>query len=98
MTRGDQFRVADFPDVRSPEFAAEFDQVRALGGKDSALRTEDEAEIALFWEDGPWGITAPGHFLYIALQVMQDRRFDFLDTARNFALLGATQADASIQA
>lgn len=98
MTSSSQFRVPEFPDIKSPEFAEQFDLVRSLGGKDSTLRTEDQAEIALFWEDGPWGITPPGHFLYIGLQVMQDRGFDFLDHARHFALLGATQADASIQA
>lgn len=98
MTSPSQFRPGDFPDPRSPEFAEQFDMVRRLGGKDSTVRTEDEAEIALFWEDGPWGVTPPGHFLFIALQVMQDRGFDFLDHARNFALLGATQADASINA
>ncbi|MEP3421806.1 MAG: vanadium-dependent haloperoxidase [Erythrobacter sp.] len=98
MTSPAQFRVDAFPDPRSPEFAEQFEQVRALGGKDSQLRTADQSEIALFWEDGPWGITPPGHFLYIALQVMQDRGYDFLDHARHFALLGATQADASINA
>lgn len=98
MNTSSQFRVADFPDVRSPEFAREFEEVRMLGGKDSTSRTQDQSQIALYWEDGPWGITPPGHFLYIAVQVMQDRGFDFLDMARNFALLGATQADASIQA
>ncbi|MEO0905961.1 MAG: vanadium-dependent haloperoxidase [Pseudomonadota bacterium] len=98
MTRSSQFRVSDFPDPRSPEFAEQFEMVRALGGKNSTTRTADQSEIALFWEDGPWGITPPGHFLYIAIQVMQDRGFDFLDIARNFAFLGATQADASINA
>ncbi|MEM1053687.1 MAG: vanadium-dependent haloperoxidase, partial [Pseudomonadota bacterium] len=98
MTSSSQFRVPDFPDVKSPEFAEQFELTRTLGGKDSTKRTADQAEIALFWEDGPWGITPPGHFLYIGLQVMQDRGFDFLDHARNFALMGATQADASINA
>lgn len=98
MTHPEQFRVVDFPDPRSREFAEQYDLVRRLGGKNSAERTEDQAEIALFWEDGPWGITPPGHFLYIALQVMQDRGYDFLDQARNFAFMGATQADASISA
>jgi len=98
MTSSSQFRVPDFLDKKSPEFAEQFELVRALGGKNSTARTADEAEIALFWEDGPWGITPPGHFLYIGLQVMQDRGYDFLDHARHFALLGATQADASIQA
>ena len=32
------------------------------------------------------------------MQVMQDRSFDFLEMARAFALIGATQADASINA
>ncbi len=98
MTSSSQFRVQEFLDPRSTEFAEQFEQVKMLGGKNSPERTADQAEIALFWEDGPWGITPPGHFLYIALQVMQDRGYDFLDHARNFALLGATQADASIQA
>ncbi|MEL7188623.1 MAG: vanadium-dependent haloperoxidase [Pseudomonadota bacterium] len=98
MTSSSQFRVPQFPDVRSPEFAEQFELVKSLGGKDSKTRTADQAEIALFWEDGPWGITPPGHFLYIGLQVMQDRGYDFLDHARHFALMGATQADASINA
>jgi len=98
MKSPDQFRVPEFLDPRSPEIAEQFDLVRRLGGKDSTERTQDQSEIALFWEDGPWGVTPPGHFLFIALQVMQDRGFDFLDHARHFALLGATQADASINA
>ncbi len=98
MTSSSQFRSSDFPDPCSPEFAEDFDLVRRLGCKNSTIRTEDQSEIALFWEDGPWGITPPGHFLLIAIQVMQDRGFDFLDMARAFALLGATQADASINA
>ena len=98
MTSTSQFRVPEFLDTRSPEFAEQFEQVKMLGGKNSPERTTDQSEIALFWEDGPWGITPPGHFLYIALQVTQDRGFDFLDHARHFALLGATQADASINA
>lgn len=98
MTSPSQFRSDPFLDPRSPEFAEDFDLVRTLGGADSQVRTPDHAEIALFWEDGPWGITPPGHFLLIAVQVLQDRGFDFLDMARAFALLGATQADASINA
>ncbi len=98
MTASDQFQPAEFYDPASPEFAADFDLIRQLGAADSAIRTEDQSEIALFWEDGPWGITPPGHFLLIAMQVLQDRGLDFLDMARAFALLGMTQADAAINA
>ena len=98
MTSSSQFRSDPFPDAQSPEFAEDYELICRIGGKDSAERTADQSQIALFWEDGPWGITPPGHFIYIAMQVMQDRGFDFLDMARAFALLGATQADASINA
>ena len=96
MTSGSQFRVSDFHDAASPEFAEEFDTIRRLGGADSSIRTADESEIALFWEDGPWGATVPGHFLYISMQLLQDRGLNFIDLARAFALLGMTQCDASI--
>lgn len=98
MTSNTQFRPADFYDPASPEFAAEFEHIRILGASDSPVRTPDQSEIALFWEDGPWGITPPGHFILIAIQVLQDCGFDFLDFARAFALIGMTQCDSAITA
>lgn len=98
MTSGSQFRVTDFHDPASPEFADEFDMIRRLGGADSTLRTADQSEIAMFWEDGPWGITPPGHFIYIAMQLLQDRGLSFIELAHAFALIGMTQCDASISA
>ena len=96
MTSGSQFRASDFYDPASPEFAENFDTTRLLGGADSTIRTADQSEIALFWEDGPWGITPPGHFIYIAMQLLQDRGLSFIELARAFALIGMTQCDASI--
>ena len=96
MKSGSQFRVSGFYDAASPEFAEEFDTVRRLGGMDSSVRTADQSEIALFWEDGPWGITPPGHMIYIAMQLLQDRGLSFIELARAFALIGMTQCDASI--
>lgn len=98
MTSGAQFRPDIFHDPRSPEFAEEFENIRLLGGGDSNVRTKEQSEIALFWEDGPWGITPPGHFIYIGMQVLQDRGLSFMELARGFALLGMTQCDASINA
>lgn len=98
MTSSSQFRAPNFHHPESPEFAQEFDHIRRIGGARSALRTPDQAEIAIFWEDGPWGITPPGHFLCIAAQVLQHKPMSFVDRARAFALLGMTQCDASISA
>lgn len=98
MQSGSQFRADSFYDPASPEFAEEFDHIRRLGGKNSTIRTKEQEEIALFWEDGPWGVTPPGHFLLIAMQVLKRRNLDFIEMARAFALLGMTQCDASISA
>lgn len=98
MTSSSQFRAPNFYHPESPEFAQEFDHVRRMGGAKSNLRTPNQSEIALFWEDGPWGISTPGHFLYIAAQVLQHKPMSFVERARAFALLGMTQCDASISA
>lgn len=98
MTSGSQFRAVDFYDPKSPEFANEFATIKSLGGADSTIRTDDQSQIALFWEDGPWGITPPGHFIYIGIQLLQDKGMSFIELARAFALMGMTQADASISA
>ena len=96
MTGGSQFRAPDFHDPASPEFAEEFNTIRRLGGADSEVRTADQSEIAMFWEDGPWGVTPSGHLICIGIQLLQDRGLDFVDLARAFALIGMTQCDASI--
>lgn len=98
MTSGSQFQAPPFHDPSGPEFAAEFRRIKALGGKNSTIRTPDEDEIALFWEDGPWGLTPPGHFMLIGIQILQARQLNFMEQARAFALLGMTQCDASISA
>ena len=98
MTSGSQFRSNGFYDPKSPEFAEAFQLIKELGGTNSNVRTEDESKIALFWENGPWGATVPGHFMFIAIQVLQNRGLSFVDLAKAFALLGMTQCDASINA
>ena len=98
MKSGSQFRAPGFYDPASPEFAEEFDRIRRLGGMDSAIRTAEQEQTALFWEDGPWGVTAPGHMICIAIQILQDRGLSFIELARAFALIGMTQCDASISA
>nr|MBI1228753.1 phosphatase PAP2 family protein [Cytophagales bacterium] len=90
------FLANDFPDPRSPEFAEQYNRVKEIGAYDSKSRTEDETEIAFFWEDGPRGVTPPGHWLIVAMNVTQDMNLSLLEQARMFALLSLGQADAAI--
>lgn len=96
MTSASEFSVQNFYDPRSPEFAQEFENARLMGGSESRIRTKKQSDISLFWEDGPWGITPPGHMTFIAMEVLQNRGLSFIDLARAFALIGMTQCDASI--
>lgn len=50
MARPSQFRPAGPPSLRSAKWAAEYDEVKALGAKNSSTRTPEQTETALFWE------------------------------------------------
>lgn len=98
MSRGDQFRVPPPPPLSGEVFADAFDEVSELGRADSALRTDDETEIAYFWEDGAGSVSPPGHWNVIAQDLARRFGNELLDNARLFALLGIAQADAGISA
>lgn len=90
------FLAATFPDPRSPEFTRQFTSIRELGGTKSPIRTADQTQIAFFWEDGPRGVTPPGHWQIIAMDVVQGMGLPLIEQARLFALMSAAQADAAI--
>ena len=92
-----EFLAPEFMDIRSPEFTEEYRYIKAIGGsgKDT-IRTVDQTQIAFFWEDGPRGVTPPGHWQIIAMRVAQDMNLSLLEQARMHALLSMGQADAAI--
>jgi len=96
MTHGDQFRQDGPPELTDQAYTEAYNEVRALGGTRSLKRTADQTEIAYFWVDGPGTATPPGHWHVIAQNVLADRNLSLVDTARLFALLGMTNADAAI--
>jgi membrane-associated phospholipid phosphatase len=96
MTSAGQFPPADPPPLTSREYAAGFNEVKALGGRDSAARTADQTVIAWFWNDAEGTATPVGHWNRIAQVVARDRGLGLADNARLFALLNITLADAGI--
>ncbi|HVK11712.1 MAG TPA: phosphatase PAP2 family protein [Gemmataceae bacterium] len=89
-------RPPEPPALTSPEFAAAFRQVQALGSRDSRMRTAEQTEIAKFWADGEGTVTPPGHWNRIAAAVARDRGLSRAETARLFAMLNVALADAAI--
>lgn len=96
MTSGSQFRPVAPPTLDSPEYAADFNQVKDLGRIDSATRTADQSEIALIWAANAGTVTPPGQFNQIAQQVVNNNGLGLAEKARTFAMLGITVADAAI--
>ena len=92
------FRPAPPPELTSFEFTEAFMEVKALGAADSSTRTDDETELAFFWEDGAGSATPPGHWQIIAREFAIRAGFTLSENARLFALLSIAQADAAIAA
>src|SRR5207248_11759827 len=93
---GSQFRPRDPPDIRSPAFATNFNEVKSLGAWNSVTRTAEQTEIAWFWIDGEGTSTPPGHWNQIAQTVALSRGLTLAENARLFALLNIALADAGI--
>ena len=96
MTSGSQFRQGAPPTPLASEYTAAFQEVESLGRVNSAARTADQTQIALFWADGGGTATPPGHWHVIAQGISQEKHLGLLDNARLFALLAITGADAAI--
>jgi hypothetical protein len=87
----DQFRSAPPPALTSAQYTADFNEVRAVGGKVSAKRTQDETHYAAFWyefSDIGWN--------RIARVVARNHAQDLWQRARTFALVNAVLADSYI--
>lgn len=98
MSSGSQFRGAAPPSITSAAYASAYNQVKEIGSLNSATRTQDQTNIALFWIDGPGTATPPGHMLRIATTIAQQQNLSVSESARLFALLGLAVADAGVAA
>jgi membrane-associated phospholipid phosphatase len=96
LAGGSQFRPPTPPALTSSDYATAFNEVKSLGRIDSATRTADQTQIALFWRDPVGAAYAFGHWNKIAEGVSVAQGLDLVDNARLFALLNIATADALI--
>ena len=90
-----QFRSEGPYELTSTEYAADFNEVKALGAAVGLPtdRTADQTHIALFWQSQPlhtWN--------FVARNLVTDPAFDvsLADSARLFAMMNLSAADAAI--
>jgi hypothetical protein len=86
-----QFRPDGPSPLTSEEYAADLEQVKALGRLDSAIRTEEQTRVALFWTDHDipqWNRNL--------LRLATERGLGPTQTARMLAMVHVAGSDAMI--
>jgi hypothetical protein len=91
MQSSAQFRTAGPLPLGSAAYAAEFNEVKALGSTNSATRTPTQTYIAKWWQSTPvvsWN--------EVASDLIARDHLDIVDSARLLAMQNLTAADAAI--
>jgi PAP2 superfamily len=91
LLRASQFRPPAPPALTSAKYAAAINEVKALGAAAGSVRTTDQTQIGLFWNPPIWAA-----WNRIAQTAVLGRRAGLVHSARTFALLNITFADAAI--
>jgi hypothetical protein len=94
LRRSSQFRPRQPYKVTSAKYAADYNEVRMLGGDDLATpsaRTADQTEIGRFWLE-----SSPLAWNRLARAVSASRGLDLWENARLFGLLNLAMADGYI--
>ncbi len=98
LKKASQFRPGPPRDLDDKRYLMDWAEVRLVGAYDSQARSDDQTQIAYFWEDGVRTSGPVGHWNTIAAQVVGEGHNDLLQNARFFAVLNIALADSSIAA
>lgn len=83
--------VAPAPELNSQEYTDGYNEVKEIGALNSATRTTEQRNSALFWD------TANGAtWIRVGLTIAEDEGLDTLGLARAFSTLSVGLADAAI--
>jgi membrane-associated phospholipid phosphatase len=91
LTSASQFRPDGPPDLASARYAADLDEVKLLGAANSATRTPDQTDIAVFWT-----ANTPVLWNRLAVSIAGERRLTLSSSARLLMRLNVAMADAVI--
>jgi hypothetical protein len=89
----DQFRTAGPDALTSAAYAADVNEVEALGALNSSVRTPQQSHLAAFWQSNP----AP-NYNALARRFVDEQSLDTRQSALLLAMVDLTAADAIINA
>ena len=91
MTSPTQFRPEAPVPLAGAQWAADYNEIKALGGKTSTARSARQTEDARFWL-----ITGPQSYYPIVRQLVAAKKMTLVESARFLALTAVATADAYI--
>jgi len=91
MKSGSQFRPGPPIDLKSREWAENYNEIKAIGAKNSTTRTPIQTETGRLWL-----YTGPGTFMPLAVQLAQAKGLGVNENARLFTLVAMATADAMV--
>ena len=91
MKSGSQFRPGPPIDLKSREWAENYNEIKAIGAKNSTTRTPLQTETGRLWL-----YTGPGTFMPLAVQLAQAKGLSVNENARLFTLVAMATADAMV--
>jgi PAP2 superfamily len=88
ISSAEQLRSRGPNRLESGIYAKDFNETKELGAANSATRTPEQTEIALYWDQAPWD--------EILVSLTESQNLNTNDTARLLAMVSLAGADASI--
>ena len=86
-----QFRPAPPPLLTSAVWTRDIDEIRAIGARNSSVRTREQTEVARFWV-----LTGPPSWNPVVRSLAKSKNLSPIENARLFALVNIAAADAFI--
>jgi hypothetical protein len=91
MTSPTQFRPGAPIPINGAQWAADYNEIKMLGGKTSTARSAQQSEDGRFWL-----ITGPQSYYPIVRQLVAAKKMSLIDSARFMALVSVATADSFI--
>ena len=91
MTSASQFRPGPPPDLKSEQWARDYNEIKAVGSKNSKTRNQDQTDIAKFWE-----VTGPTIYHGLVRSLADSPGRDVTQNARLYMAVTQATDDAMI--
>ena len=93
MRSASQFRSGPPPDLNSPQYTRDYNEVKNYGGSTSDLRSPDQLELAKFWNGN-----FPAQMYRLSRDLAASHMLSVSESSRLLALVDLSMADGTIAA